>query len=341
MKTVVLKVNPRSPEKSRILRAANIIKSGGLVAFPTETVYGLGANALNPKAVRKIFSVKGRPSDNPLIAHIAGRKDVHKLASIVPASAVKLMNKFWPGPLTLVLKKKPLVPKEVTAGLDTVAVRMPANKIARALIKASGVPIVAPSGNLSGMPSPTTARHVIQDLNGKIPCIIDGGSARIGVESTVIDVTTTTPTVLRPGGITVEMLRKALGKSVSRFKGSVKHAKSPGMKYRHYAPRAKLVLVEGNSRKIRQSIAKLANDYARKRKKVGIMTTDNSHSYNANVVTYVGCSAEAVARNLFNALRDFDAAKVDVILAEGLEESGLGLAVMNRLRKAASKIVKV
>lgn len=327
-----------------IQRAAKIIKRGGSVAFPTETVYGLGANALDKKAVRKIFRVKGRPLDNPVIVHIAEVKDLSKLAKNIPKEAKILARKFWPGPLTLVLFKKKIVPKEVTAGTNTVAIRMPKNKIALELIKTTNVPIAAPSANLAGRPSPTTAKHVFDDLGEKIDLILDGGKTKIGVESTVVDLTSKPPQILRPGGIHFEELKKVL-KDVKlhssllgkKLKGK---AKSPGMKYRHYAPRAPLILF--NEKEIIKKIQNLIKKYQKQGKKVGVLASDETKKFyrDADLVLSPGSrkNLKRVAQNLFETLRKFDKKKIDMILAETFPEKGIGFAVMHRLKKAAGRI---
>lgn len=344
MKCQIIKINSQKPEKRILAKAADIIKKGGLVAFPTETVYGLGANALNRKAVRKIFEAKGRPSDNPIIVHIADSKTLFELAQKIPKIAEVLVKKFWPGPLTLVLFKKKIVPKEVTAGAKTVAIRLPKNKIALELIRASGTAIAAPSANLAGRSSPTTAQHVFEDLGEKIDLILDGGLTKIGVESTVIDLTVSPAQVLRPGGVSVEELRKVfkeitlhpflLGKKLK--KGIMK---SPGMKYRHYAPKAPLILIEGKDKEKKAKAQQLISFYQKQNKKVGVMAFSETKKLypKADVVLTAGPrkNLEAVAKNLFKILREFDKQKVDIILAESVPENGIGLAIMHRLRKAA------
>jgi len=343
--TLWLKVNSEKPEIDKIQIAANAIKSGGLVAFPTETVYGLGADALNPKAVEKIFAAKMRPPDNPMIVHISKKEDVYKLAREVPSAAEKLMTQFWPGPLTLILKRSNLVPDITVAGLDTIAIRMPSNKVAHALIRESSVPIAAPSANLAGKPSPTTAQHVLDDLAGRIDIVLDAGPAKIGVESTVVDMTTPIPQILRPGGTPHEQLKSALGKVelhpsvTANKKMRVTEARSPGMKHRHYAPKAEMIVVEGEFNKIVKRVQGLATSYMTKEIRVGILCTDESQSkYNADVVKSLGSRVDAstIAKNLFRLLREFDEEKVDVIIAEGIVPEGLGLAVTNRLRRAAN-----
>ena len=343
MKTKIIKINPKKPEISKIKEAAEIIKKGGLVAFPTETVYGLGANTFNQKAVKKIFQVKKRPFTDPIIVHIANKKDIYKLAKKIPKRVKKLIDKFWPGPLTLVLKKRKIVPKIVTGGLETVAIRMPKNKIALSLIKESKVPIAAPSANLFGRPSPTTAQHVKEDLLNKIELIIDGGPTKIGLESTVIDLTTRPVTLLRPGGITLEKLKKILGEikiHPTVFKKTkLKISKSPGMMSRHYAPRANLFLIEGEEKKVKNKIQQLIKKY--KKKKIGVLTVNKNHFYKADLVKFVGKDFSTIAKNLFKFLREFDKKNIEIIFAEGTDERDLGLAIMNRLRKASYKIIKV
>ncbi|HIP88605.1 MAG TPA: threonylcarbamoyl-AMP synthase [Thermococcus paralvinellae] len=329
-------------DRRKIKIAAKFIREGKLVAFPTETVYGLGTDALNEKAVRRIFEAKGRPADNPLIVHIADFEQIYELAREVPREAEILAEHFWPGPLTMVLPKKSNVPRVTTGGIDTVAIRMPAHEIALGLIRASGRPIAAPSANISGKPSPTLAEHVVDDFYGRIECIIDGGEVKIGVESTVLDLTTKPPTLLRPGGLPLEEIEKIIGKVKIHpvIKGkAVDVAKAPGMKYKHYAPNAQVIVIEGSHEKVREKIKELLNEYKRKGIKVGVMATGDF--YDADAYINLGNSEEEIARNLFRALRELDKSGVDIILAEGVEEKGLGLAVMNRLRKAAGyKIVR-
>ncbi len=329
-------INMREPDERKMRIAANLIREGKLVAFPTETVYGLGADALNENAVRRIFQAKGRPPDNPLIIHIADFEQLYGLARDVPKEARILAEKFWPGPLTFVLPKREDVPYVTTGGLDTVAVRMPANEIALSLIRISGRPIAAPSANISGKPSPTSAEHVADDFYGRIECIINGGETEIGVESTVLDLTSHPPVLLRPGGLPVEEIEKVIGKVEIHpaVKGyAVDTAKAPGMKYRHYAPNAKVIVVEGRENRVHEKIIELIDEYRRKGLRVGVMAT--GRFYDADAWVDLGRSEEEVARNLFKALRKLDKENVDIILAEGIEERGLGLAVMNRLKKAA------
>lgn len=335
----VIKVKRSKPESSKIEMAAEVIRKGGLVAFPTETVYGLGADALNPKAVKKVFEVKGRPADDPVIVHIADKKELRKLAEEIPEEAERLMERFWPGPLTIIFKKTKRVPKVTTGGLETVAVRMPDNPIALSLIKKSGKPIAAPSANLFGKPSPTSAKHVMKDLGERVDLILDGGSTRIGVESTVIDTTSSPPVLLRPGGVTLEELREVVGEVLLHpaVKGErVGVAKAPGMKYRHYAPKAKLIVVQGEKEMVRRKVKQLAREF----KKPGFITTDPAAGYGGEVV-FIGREPKKIARKLFKVFRELDEKGVDAIFAESISERGLGLAVMNRLRKAASEIINV
>ncbi|HLC01381.1 MAG TPA: L-threonylcarbamoyladenylate synthase, partial [Candidatus Bathyarchaeia archaeon] len=282
MKTLVLNINPHKPEKAKVQIAAEIIKKGGLVAFPTETVYGLGADALNPKAVLALFEAKKRPLDNPPIIHVENADDVHKLAKHVPPEAELLMKHFWPGPLTLILERSHAVPDVTVAGLDTVAVRMPKHEVALALIRESGVPIAAPSANLAGKPSSTSAEHVLDDLNGRIDAVLDGGSTCVGVESTVLDLSVCLPMVLRPGGITFEALREILGEvKLHPFVAAEKEivageTRSPGMKHKHYAPKAKLILVEGSISAVVEKIGKMVKDYRQEGCRVGVLATDET-----------------------------------------------------------------
>ncbi|HUK84263.1 MAG TPA: L-threonylcarbamoyladenylate synthase [Candidatus Acidoferrum sp.] len=348
--TLLLKINPENPDPYKIQTAAHIIQKGGLVAFPTETVYGLGADALNPTAVSALFEAKKRPLDNPPIVHIADSSEVYKLAKKVSKKAELLMSEFWPGPLTLVFKRSNVVPDVTVAGLDTVAIRMPKHKIALALIRQSQCSIAAPSANLAGKPSPTTAKHVYEDLNGRIDAILDGGPTSIGVESTVLDLTIDPPMLLRPGGTTFEALEQVLG-NVSlhpfvRAENELLQEKirSPGMKHRHYAPKADVILVEGNVSKVKAKIQEIATDHALRGLKVGILSTDETQpSYKAYVVKSLGSRSNlaTIAQSLFRLLREVDERNVDVIIAEGVPFEGMGLAVMNRLRKASGyRIIK-
>ena len=351
IETRVLKVHPKRPEPEKIRIAAQVIRDGGLVAFPTETVYGLGANALDDGAALKIFEAKKRPADNPLIVHIASNDDIYLLTERLPKGADLLINKFWPGPLTLLVPRSELVPDVTTAGLATVAVRMPSHPVARALITEADVPIAAPSANLAGRPSPTIAKHVLDDLAGRIDIVIDGGAVGFGVESTVLDLTTKVPTVLRPGPVTVEELGQILGEievhrvAKAEAPTEVAVARAPGMKHKHYAPKAEVTVIEGPLESMVSKIQALASEHKRAGKKVGIMATaETAGRYRADVVKVVGArqKPKTVAKNLFKALREFDDEGIEVVIAEGLEPTGIGLAAMNRLRKAAGyDIVRV
>ncbi len=348
--TLVLKVNPRKPSIKKVQVAADIIRKGGLVAFPTETVYGLGADALNSNAVLALFKAKKRPLDNPPIVHVENINDVRKLAEQVQPKAERLMKKFWPGPLTLVFIRSDKVPDVTVAGLETIAIRMPQHAVALALIKESNCPIAAPSANLAGKPSPTSAKHVFDDLKGRIDAILDGGLTQIGVESTVLDLSVDPPQVLRPGGTPLEELRRVLGDVklhpfvVAEKELSIEKTRSPGMKHKHYAPNAEVVVVEGAIPAVLAKIKKLTESYRMKGVKVGVLATDETaRGYRADVVKSLGSrfNLDAIAQNLFSLLREFDAEGVDIIIAEAVPTEGLGLAVMNRLRKASNyNIVK-
>ncbi|MDD4688360.1 MAG: L-threonylcarbamoyladenylate synthase [Eubacteriales bacterium] len=319
MKTVIYDTDSSSLEK-----AAQVIKNGGLVAFPTETVYGLGACGFMPQSVNKIFKVKGRPNDNPLILHIGSYEQIYDLALEIPEQMSKL-KKFMPGPLTVVLKRKDIVPDEVTAGLNTVGIRIPSQPDANAFLKMCGVPVAAPSANISGRPSPTTFGHVVEDLDGKVDGIIRGEVCSVGLESTVLDLSTGEPTILRPGAITREMLEEALG--IVYTGGDGNRPKAPGMKYKHYAPKAPLYVVDGD---ILDEIAKYNG------KKIGVMLTDNISLDGDIAIQHLGNNPQEYAHNLFKALRYFDSAKVDVILSQDIKGDGICEAVRNRLYKAAN-----
>jgi L-threonylcarbamoyladenylate synthase len=349
-KTLVLRVDSRHPKLEKIRVVATFIKEGGLVAFPTETVYGLGADALNSRAVLNLFRAKKRPLDNPPIVHVNKVKDVQRLAKEIPTTADQLMRRFWPGPLTLIFKRSYEVPAVTVAGLDTIAIRMPRHNVALALIRESECPIAAPSANLAGKPSPTSAEHVLADLNGRIDAVLDAGTTSIGVESTVLDMTVKPPQVLRPGGTPYESLKQVLGEvMLSPFVTTdkilpVEKARSPGVKHKHYAPKAEVVVVEGETSAVVNKIRELTESYMQTGKKVGIMGTNETIScYDAGVVKSLGSRSDLadVARNLFRLLREFDSENADVIIAEGVPSEGLGLAIMNRLRKASGyNIVK-
>ena len=349
-KTLLLKVDPQEPEMDKIRIAASTIKKGGLVAFPTETVYGLGVDALNPKAVRALFEAKKRPFDNPPIVHVGHVKEVYKLAMDVSPKSERLMKTFWPGPLTLIFKRSEIVPDVTVCGLDTVAIRMPRHNVALALIRESGCSIAAPSANLAGKPSPTTAEHVLNDLDGKIDVVLDAGPTRIGVESTVLDITVDPPQILRPGGTPYEVLKKILGRvrlhpvAVAEKEVSIGKARSPGVKHKHYAPDADVIVVEGDLSAVKSKVEELTRFYMQKGSKVGVLATDETAAYyRADVVKSLGSRNDlaAIAKNLFRLLREFDSEGIDVIIAESIPTMGLGLAVMNRLRKASGyKIVR-
>ncbi len=347
IKTEFWAVDGKYPDPGIINKAGEIIRDGGLVAFPTETVYGLGASALDDKAVAGIFMAKGRPQDNPLIVHVADMDKVWELASMVPAQAAGLMEKFWPGPLTVILRDGGVAAKKVTAGLDTLALRMPDHPVALALIRAAGVPIAAPSANISGRPSPTTAEHVRNDLSGRIDAILDGGPAGLGVESTVVDLSGEIPVLLRPGGITPGQIKSVTGKVIldpSLEPGGILSGKprSPGMKYRHYAPSAPMVLVEGTPFRVAGVVSQLLEENLNQGKRVGVLCREeNTGLYPGAAVVSAGAAGEpaGIASNLYAALRCLDQMGVDLILAEGVEPRGVGLAVANRLRRAAGKII--
>lgn len=341
MKTVMEEMRGGVDEEG-IGRAGEILKKGGLVAFPTETVYGLGADALDEMASAKIYKAKGRPSDNPLIVHIADWEAIEKIAVDIPREAKILADAFWPGPLTMVLKKSDAVPFGTTGGLSTVAVRMPDHEIARALIRAGGGYVAAPSANTSGRPSPTTAQHVAEDMNGIIEMIIDGGEVSIGLESTIVDLTEGTPTILRPGYINQEMLEQVLG-AVEMDKGLISEdssikPKAPGMKYRHYAPKADLIIVEGEMTRVRDRINALVKEKQAEGLKCGVIGTDESLDYyQCSVVKSIGSRADeiTIAQHLYGILREFDQLEIDVIYSESFATPQMGQAIMNRLIKAA------
>ncbi|THE10990.1 threonylcarbamoyl-AMP synthase [Bacillus timonensis] len=321
----------------QIIEAASLLQKNEVVAFPTETVYGLGASALSDEAVAKIYEAKGRPSDNPLIVHISTIGQLHNIVQEIPEQAERLIAKFWPGPLTLVLKRKEdAVSKKVTAGLETVAVRMPSHPVALALISASGLPLAAPSANTSGKPSPTLAKHVADDLTGKIAGILDGGATGVGLESTVLDCTSEVPVILRPGGVTKEQLEAVCG-VVGVDRAILREGeapKSPGMKYKHYAPTAPLTIVNGQV----EFIQSLVNEKQNEGLKVGVLTTtEREDKYKADKIIACGSreDLESVANRLYDVLRLFDESGVDVIFSESFPSEGIGQAIMNRLTKAA------
>lgn len=329
-------------DNSILQEAGRILREGGLVAFPTETVYGLGADALNEKAAEKIYAAKGRPSDNPLIVHIAEKEALDRIAKEISAEATKVIEKYWPGPLTLIFEKTDAVPEGTTGGLDTVAVRMPSHALARALIREGGGYVAAPSANTSGRPSPTSAEHVREDLWGKVDLIIDGGETEIGIESTILDVSVTPPVILRPGAITKEMLEEAVGRvemDETLFSGDSKEPpKAPGMKYRHYAPKAEMTVIDGEIQDVIEEINRRAEEDLRQGKRVGIIATEESClQYRKGSVKSIGLRTEeaTVANGLYRILREFDAEGTDCIYSEAFGSEGIGNAIMNRLLKAA------
>lgn len=344
METKLIKIsNNIEDSKQDMEEAARLIKEGELVAFPTETVYGLGGNGLFPDAARKIYAAKGRPSDNPLILHVCNMEMVESLVKEIPENARHTMEHFWPGPMTVILERSDKVPDCVTGGLDTVAIRMPNHPVAIDLIGRSGVPIAAPSANTSGRPSPTKAEHVMEDLQGKIPMILDGGAVLVGVESTIIDFTQEVPVILRPGWITKEKLEDFLGCEVlmnTSLKASDNGVpRAPGMKYKHYAPKAQMILVLGDDQdKVVEYINHLAEEEGRKGKKIGVIASEETKGrYHADEVVSVGQRAhlETVTAHLYDVLREFDHKDVDMIYSEGFEGEPLSEAIMNRMVKAA------
>ncbi|QAA31426.1 L-threonylcarbamoyladenylate synthase [Clostridium manihotivorum] len=342
MKTEVRIIDDIKGAEVYINRAASTIVNGGTVVFPTETVYGLGANALDEEAVKKIFVAKGRPQDNPLIVHVAD-KNIEYLVNDIPDVAKKLIDRFWPGPLTIILNKNDIIPEVTSAGLKSIGIRMPKDNIALELIKKSRTPIAAPSANISGRPSPTDVHRCVEDLEGRVDFIIGGINSNVGLESTIIDCTVNPPCVLRPGGVTLNMLREVdeniyvdsaiMKKPTEDFK-----PKAPGMKYRHYAPKAKVTIVEGDIEKSVEKINEIVQNYIEKGFQVGVMATEETRTFykQGNIISLGSRNnIEEVAKNLFETLRKFDDYAVDYIISEGFDEDGIGLAIMNRLRKAA------
>lgn len=364
MKTMIKRIDASNMASSDFKEAAELLRNGKLVAFPTETVYGLGGNAFDSTASKKIYAAKGRPSDNPLIVHISCFEELPALVREIPDAARALADRFWPGPLTMILNKSDRIPKETTGGLDTVAIRMPSHSIANRLIKEAGIPIAAPSANASGRPSTTKAEHVIEDLSGRIDMIIDGGSSDIGLESTIVDLTVSPALILRPGYITIEMLKEVIpdieyDKAVlKRMRDDSIVAKAPGMKYRHYAPKGELTIFEGDSEKVQGAILREAEGKLTEGYNVGILSSDElaagyeplkkymraagndkdgSETKNNLYIREVGSreNESEIASGLFDALRFFDEAGAEYIYAEAFDEGGIGQAIMNRLMKAA------
>lgn len=334
-------MNTKRLTEHDIEEAAAILRDGGLLGIPTETVYGLGANGLNEEAVAHIFEAKGRPQDNPLILHIPDASWLERYCKEIPLTAYQLAKAYWPGPMTMILKRKDIVPNAVTARLDTVGMRCPAHPLCREIIAASGVPVAAPSGNTSGRPSPTTAQHMLEDMDGKIDAIVDGGPCSVGVESTIIDLTETPARLLRPGGITLEQLEAVLGEvavdpAVTRLMGAGEQPKAPGMKYRHYAPKAPVTVVTGDPKKSAEYIAAHAGA------EDGIICFDEflplfTRRSETRPVMDLGPAGdkEEQARHIFDALRSFDHTSVPAIWAQCPDTTGIGLAIANRLNKAA------
>ena len=351
MKTIMQTINPESFRDEELEEACRILQKGGLVAFPTETVYGLGGDAMHPEASAKIYAAKGRPSDNPLIVHIADMDALEDIAQSVPEAAVKLADHFWPGPLTMIFPKKEAVPKSTTGGLETVAVRMPSHPVARALIRESGVYIAAPSANTSGRPSPTKAEHVKEDLDGRIDMILDGGAVGIGLESTIVDLSTGVPTILRPGYITGEMLEDVLGEVqvdpaiLSQKMNPNIVAKAPGMKYRHYAPKGQITIIEGDTGKVVDEINRLVKEKTDEGCSVAVIATEETKdAYACANVRSVGSRATegSIAAGLYDILREMDHIGAEYIYAESFEKDTLGKAIMNRMLKAAAyHVIKV
>jgi L-threonylcarbamoyladenylate synthase len=331
--TLLIHINTDHPQADIIEQAAAMIRRGGLVAFPTETVYGLGADAMNEQAVQKIFQAKGRPADNPLIVHVNSREMLKRVAFEVSDQAEALMEKFWPGPLALVLKRKSEVAPTVSAGLETIAARMPANKIALALIETADTPIAAPSANVSGRPSPTSAAHVLRDLDGRIEMILDGGATNIGIESTVLDVTGEAPLILRPGWVTREMIAETIGE-VRQAISEDELKRSPGTRFRHYSPRARVILLENVSSEF---IYKLCTDLL-KTESIGLISKTPVFIDDSRFTAILFADrAEDYARRMYAALRELDEKNPSVIVVEGISQEGEGAAVMDRLRRAASE----
>ncbi|NLK72853.1 MAG: threonylcarbamoyl-AMP synthase [Clostridiales bacterium] len=341
MKTLILHTENNNEKEISIQKAANILKEGGIVAFPTETVYGLGANALNEEAIKKIYIAKGRPSDNPLIVHISDINMIHTITEYIPPKYDALIKAFWPGPLTLIFKKNDKIPDIVTAGLDTVAVRMPDNAIALELINKAGFPVAAPSANISGKPSPTKGEHVIQDLMGKVDAILLGEDCKVGLESTVLDLLSGQPTILRPGGVSKEAIEKAIGEKVLDNSlhnvGDKQIASSPGMKYTHYAPKVPVIVFIGSLDNMIHGIQTMKEIKEKEGLRVGILATEETKAFYSGCIYSVGSreKIETVAGSLFHVLRSFDKEDIDIILSESFTTEGMGLAIMNRIIKSA------
>ncbi|MEG0250407.1 MAG: L-threonylcarbamoyladenylate synthase [Peptostreptococcus sp.] len=339
METIIKTIDPNNIDMDTIDEFGKMLRDGKTVIFPTETVYGLGANALDENAAAKIYTAKGRPSDNPLLVHVSDISEVDDLVKNVDEKAKMLMEKFWPGPLTILFKKESIIPDRTSGGLDTVAIRMPSDEVARRIIKAAGVPIAAPSANISGKPSPTKAEHIIEDMNGRVDAILIGGECNFGVESTIVDLSGDYPLVLRPGCVTLEMLRGVLGKveidpSIMNKDDNIK-AKAPGMKYKHYSPDAQVYIVSGNDEARVLKINELIEENSKKGLKTGVLCMGKNLSrYNTKTFN-LGDNYEDVAHNLFDELIKLDKEGIDIAYTESFEEKGVGVAIMNRLKKSA------
>lgn len=345
MKTIISNIDINNIDYEEIKIQAKLLREGKTVIFPTETVYGLGANALDENAVKKIYEAKGRPSDNPLIVHIYEKKEVYDLAKDISDKAKLVIEKLWPGPITIILNKKDIIPYKTSGGLDTVAIRMPSNIIARAIIKEAGIPIAAPSANISGRPSPTKAKHVYEEMNGRVDGIVLGGDSNFGLESTVLDLTEETPMILRPGSITKEVLEELLGEvkldpSLSKKEDNQK-AKAPGMKYKHYSPNADVYIISGKRENVTTKINDMIKSNRDKGLKTGVMCISRNREFYDGEVIDLGNSLEEVASNLFDALIEMEKKGVDVIYSEEFPKTGVGQAIMNRLLKSAGyKVIK-
>ena len=344
--TFISKIDEKNIDKKEIKKQSELLKEGKTVIFPTETVYGLGANALDENAVSKIYEAKGRPSDNPLIVHIYDKKQVSDLAQDINKNAEIIMEKFWPGPITIILKKKDIVPMRTSGGLNTVAIRMPSNPIAKALLEEAKLPVAAPSANISGRPSPTRAKHVYEEMNNRVDGIILGGDCIFGLESTVLDLTNNIPTILRPGSITKEDLETVIGQvnidpALEKKEDNIK-AKAPGMKYKHYAPNADVYIISGEINNVAQKVNELCNDNAKKGLKCAVMCMEqNKNKYKCDTIV-LGEKLEEIASNLFNSLISADEQKYDIVYTEEFPNYGIGRAIMNRLLKSAGyKVIKV
>lgn len=346
MRTLISKIDINKIDKNELKKQANLLADGETVIFPTETVYGLGANALDEDAVKKIYEAKGRPSDNPLIVHIYKKEEIYELAQNISEKAEVIMDKFWPGPITIILNKKDIVPYRTSGGLETVAIRMPSHPIAREIIRQSGVPVAAPSANISGRPSPTKAKHVYEEMNGRVSGIVLGGDSSFGLESTVLDMTGEVPMILRPGSITKEDLENVVGEvlidpSLAKKEDNIK-AKAPGMKYTHYSPDAEVYIVSGNTNSVIEKVNDLVEQNNNNGLKTGVMCMEqNKNKYKGEVIS-LGDNLEEVGSNLFDVLREMDKRKINIVYSEEFPNNGVGQAIMNRLLKSAGyKIIKV